>query len=105
MTTDKFENVTIVKMANIYFNGKVTSRNILFQDGTHKTLGVMLPGDYEFGTGDRELMEILNGELEVMLPSKNEAATFVLGQSFEVSSNSRFKVKLKFSVDYCCSYG
>jgi uncharacterized protein YaiE (UPF0345 family) len=58
MSGNKFENVTIIKKANSYFDGKVNSRNILFSDGTRKTLGFMLPREYEFSTGDRELMEI-----------------------------------------------
>ena len=61
----QFENVTVVKAANIYFDGKVTSRTVLFADGTKKTLGVMLPGDYEFGTAEKEIMEILAGEMDV----------------------------------------
>ena len=46
----QFENVTVLKKANVYFDGKVTSRTVLFADGTKKTLGIMLPGEYEFGT-------------------------------------------------------
>lgn len=42
----QFDNVSIVREANIYFDGKVTSRVVLFQDGTRKTLGIMLPGEY-----------------------------------------------------------
>ena len=38
----KFESVTVVKAANIYFDGKVTSRTVKFADGTSKTLGIML---------------------------------------------------------------
>ncbi len=45
-----FENVTVVKAANIYFEGKVVSRTVLFDDGSKKPLGLMLPGDYAFGT-------------------------------------------------------
>ncbi len=66
----EFKDVTIVKKANIYFNGNVTSRTVIFTDGSKKTLGVMLPGDYEFNTGDREIMEILTGELDVLLPGQ-----------------------------------
>ena len=66
--SDRFENVTILKKANVYFDGKVTSRNVLFPDGTRKTLGFMLPGDYEFNTGAREVMELLKGEMDVLLP-------------------------------------
>jgi uncharacterized protein YaiE (UPF0345 family) len=56
---DRFENVTIVKKANAYFNGKVTSRTVLFSNGERKTLGIMLPGEYEFETGDQELIRYL----------------------------------------------
>jgi len=103
--SDKFENVSIVKKANVYFDGKVTSRTVLFPDGSRKTLGIMLPGDYEFGTGDREVMEMLHGEMDVLLPGESEWKTFTTGQSFEVPANSKFKLKVKTVVDYCCSYG
>ncbi len=65
----EFENVSIVREANIYFDGQVTSRSIIFQDGSRKTLGIMLPGEYEFNTDDKELMEIMSGQLEVLLPN------------------------------------
>jgi len=103
--SDKFENVTIIKKATVYFDGKVTSRTILFADGTRKTLGFMMPGDYEFNTASREVMEMLNGEMEVLLPDQKDWQTFRAGQSFEVPANSSFKLKLKGIVDYCCSYG
>jgi len=64
---DQFENVTVIKKANIFFDGKVSSRTVLFSDGTKKTLGIIMPGEYEFGTGDKEIMEILAGSLEVLL--------------------------------------
>ena len=57
-----FHDVTVVKKANVYFNGGVTSRTILFRDGTKKTLGIMQPGEYEFSTGEKEIMEIFSGE-------------------------------------------
>ena len=71
----EFKNVTVVREANIYFDGKVTSRTVLFPDGSKKTLGVMLPGEFEFGTADKELMEILSGELDVLLPGETVMET------------------------------
>jgi len=103
--SDQFENVTVVKKANVYFGGKVTSRTVLFPDGTRKTLGFMMPGDYEFNTAARELMEILSGEMDVLLPNQSEWQTIKAGQTFEVPANSSCKLKLKEPVDYCCSYG
>ncbi len=100
----QFENVTVVREANIYFDGKVTSRTVLFADGEKKTLGIMLPGDYEFGTADREIMEILAGEMEVKLPGSDEWQTITGGQTFEVPANSKFQLQVKTVTDYCCSY-
>jgi len=100
----EFKNVTVVKKANVYFNGKVTSRTVLFPDGTKKTLGIMLPGDYEFGTDCRELMEILAGSLDVLLPGSKEWKTVKGGESFEVPAKAKFSLKVASIADYCCSY-
>lgn len=101
---DRFENVTVVKAANIYFEGKVTSRTILFANGEKKTLGIMMPGEYEFGTGAKELMEILAGNVEILLPDSKEWTPIVAGKSFEVPANSKFKIVVTEVTDYCCSY-
>lgn len=101
---ENLENVTIVKKANIYFGGTVTSRTILLPSGEKKTLGIMMPGDYEFGTADKEIMEILAGKLDVLLPGSNAWQPFTGGQSFEVPANARFKLKVTELTDYCCSY-
>lgn len=100
----EFSNVTVTKAANVYFDGKVTSRTVTFADGSVKTLGIMLPGDYEFGTGKPEVMEILSGELTVQLPGSEAWTAIKGGQSFEVPGDSRFKLKVTAVTDYCCSY-
>lgn len=98
-----FENVSVTREANIYFDGKVTSRTVHFADGTRKTLGIMLPGDYEFGTNEAEIMEILSGELDVLLPDQDWLSIRGTG-SFEVPANSSFQLKVIKVTDYCCSY-
>ena len=100
----EFKNVTVVKAANIYFEGKVTSRTVLFPDDSKKTLGVMLPGEYEFGTNEKELMEILSGELDVMLPGEKAWKTIKGGQAFEVAGNAKFQLRVKHVTDYICSF-
>jgi len=100
----EFSNVTVVRKANIYFDGKVTSRTIIFADGCKKTLGVMLPGEYEFNTAEKEIMEILSGDLEVSLPGKQGWQTIRGGESFEVPAQSKFGLKIKTITDYCCSF-
>jgi uncharacterized protein YaiE (UPF0345 family) len=100
----EFKNVTIVKKANVYFDGKVTSRTVLFADGTKKTLGIMMPGEYTFDTAAAEIMEMLGGSMEVLLPGADAWQTFREGESFEVPANATFSLKIKEVADYCCSY-
>lgn len=100
----EFKNVTIVKKANVYFDGKVSSRTIVFPDGSKKTLGVMLPGEYEFNTADKEIMEIIAGELEVLLPGASAWKTIKGGEAFEVPAQAKFSLKIKSLTDYCCSF-
>lgn len=100
----EFKGVTVVKKANVYFDGKVTSRTVLFADGSKKTLGVMLPGEYEFSTGAKELMEILSGDLEVLLPGETSWKKVRGGESFEAAANSKFRLKITTLTDYCCSF-
>ncbi len=100
----QFENVTVVKQANIYFDGKVTSRTVLFPSGEKKTLGIMLPGEYEFGTGDKEIMEILAGALDVRLPGSDDWRKVKGGETFEVPANAKFQLRVREVTDYCCSY-
>ena len=68
----EFKNVNVQKEANIYFEGKVISILISFPNGSKKTLGVMLPGAYEFNTKEKEIMEIISGKLEVLLSNKSK---------------------------------
>ena len=100
----EFNNVTVVKKANVYFDGKVSSRTIRFEDGSSKTLGIMLPGEYEFGTGDAEIMEIMAGDMDVLLPGEDHWRTVRGGESFDVPANAKFKLKVRSVSDYCCSF-
>lgn len=99
-----FSNVSIERAANIYFDGKVTSRTVIFADGEKKTLGIMMPGEYRFDTALKELMEIQAGSVTVLLPGETEWQTFNGGQSFEVPADSAFDIKVNEVTDYCCSY-
>ena len=100
----EFTNVTVVKKANVYFGGNVASRTLLFADGTSKTLGFMLPGEYTFNTADKELMEIIDGDLEVLLPESAEWQHISGGEAFDLPANTKFTVKINTPTDYCCSF-
>jgi uncharacterized protein YaiE (UPF0345 family) len=100
----EFTHVSVIKKANIYFDGNVSSRTIKFTDGSLKTLGFMLPGEYTFNTADKELMEIQSGELEVLLLGTEQWQSIKSGESFAVPANTQFTVKVSTPCDYCCSF-
>lgn len=89
---------------NEYFDGKVKS--IAFQTATlPATVGVMAPGDYEFGTSQREVMTVVSGALTVKLPGASDWNTFNPGQAFEVPANAKFQLKVAVDTAYLCTYG
>lgn len=100
----EFNNVTINKQANIYFDGNVTSRTLTLENGETKTLGIMLPGEYTFNTDKPELMEIMSGDVEVLLAGQTDWQSIQGGASFNVDGNSSFQIKVNSVTDYCCSF-
>ena len=100
----QFKNVNVVRKANIYFDGKVTSRTVQFPKNETKTLGIMLPGEYRFGTDKQELMEIQSGEVAVLLADEHEWRHYTDGDSFTVKGNSSFQINVLSVTDYCCSF-
>ena len=101
---NNYRNVDVDKTANIYFEGKVISRNIFFKDGSKKTLGLMFVGEYEFKTISREVMEIISGELNFKVDGNDNWQLIKEGMSFNVPKKSSFKVKVLELVNYSCSY-
>lgn len=88
---------------NSYFDGKVKS--IGFQTATlPATVGVMVPGDYEFGTSQKEVMTVVSGALTVKLPGSSEWQTFNGGESFTVAANEKFQLQVAVDTAYLCTY-
>ncbi|MBF0131384.1 MAG: pyrimidine/purine nucleoside phosphorylase [Magnetococcales bacterium] len=88
---------------NEYFNGQVKS--IGFQTETlPATVGVMMPGEYEFGTSQKETMTVVSGALTVRLPGEVAWKTFSPNQSFEVAANQKFQLKVAVATAYLCTY-
>lgn len=100
----QFDQVSVVKRANVYFDGKCVSHTVLFADGSRKTLGVILPGMLNFGTDAAELMEVQAGECRIRLEGSDEWKTYGAGETFSVPGKSRFDIEVVETLDYVCSY-
>ena len=100
-----FENVSVEAKANIYFDGKVVSHTIHGPDKESKTLGLIYPGSYHFGTAAPERMEIISGDCRVQLDGASETLEIEAGSSFEVPGNSGFTITVSDCIcEYICSY-
>jgi len=99
-----FDKVSVVIEANIYFDGKVSSRTILFPDGSKKTLGLLLPGEYHFNTDVPEHMKITQGVVEYRLTEADDWIKVEEGGEFNLPGNSSFDIRALEISDYCCSY-
>ena len=101
----QFPGVTVVTKANVYFDGKVVSHTVLFADGAKKTLGLIYPGTFHFGTGAPERMEIVAGACRVTLDGSTAAADYGAGQHFDVPGKSGFTIEVPAGIcEYICSF-
>jgi len=101
----EFANVTAVAKANVYFDGQVVSHSLRFSDGSKKTLGLIYPGSYHFGTQAAELMQISDGACVVTLDGQAESAAYAAGTEFSVPANSGFTIKVTEGIcQYVCSF-
>ncbi|MEW6354638.1 MAG: pyrimidine/purine nucleoside phosphorylase [Pseudomonadota bacterium] len=99
----EFKNVTVQAKANVYFDGKVTSRTIITANGEKKTLGVMLPGEYSFNAQVREKIDIGQGRCKVR-PAGGNWTEYKAGQSFIIPPATQFEIKVEELLDYVCNY-
>jgi len=102
---DQFDGVSVVKKANVYFDGKCVSHTVQFADGTRKSVGVILPSSLKFNTGAPEIMEVLDGRCRVKLAGATAAVEYTAGQSFNVPGNSSFDIETLETLHYVCHFG
>lgn len=101
----QFNHVTAIAKANVYFDGKVVSHSLLFPDQSKKTLGLIYPGKFHFGTDLAEHMQIVAGECSVKLDGESEVKTYPAGTHFDVPAKSGFHIEVTSGIcEYVCSF-
>lgn len=100
----QFDNVTVIKKANVYFDGKCVSHTVRLADGSKKSVGVILPSKLTFNTGAPEVMELLDGRCRVTLKGERTAVEYRGGQSFTVPANSSFDIETLETLHYVCHF-
>lgn len=100
----QFDQVSVVKKANVYFDGKCVSHTVLLADGTRKSVGVILPSSLRFSTGAPEIMELLEGRCRVKLADATSWTEYQGGQSFDAPGNSHFDIETLETLHYVCHF-
>lgn len=102
---DRFENVSVIKKANIYFDGKCISHSLLLPDGSRKTVGVIFPSSLTFNTAEPERVEINSGKCRIRLPGSGDWRSYGAGEHFDIPGNSSFEIETLETLDYVCHFG
>ena len=100
----QFDNVSIKKAANIYFDGKCVSHTVFFADGTKKTVGVIFPSKLTFNTAAAEVMELNAGACKIKIAGQSEWKTYRAGEKFSVPGNTSFDIETLEMLDYVCHF-
>ena len=100
----QFDKVSVVKKANVYFDGKCVSHTVMLADGSKKTVGVILPSSLTFTTGAPEVMEGVGGTCRVRLRGENEWKAWGEGESFAVPGDSSFEIACDEPYHYVCHF-
>jgi len=100
----QFDHVSVGKKANVYFDGKCISHTVTLQDGTRKSVGVILPSTLRFDLSTKEIMEVVDGKAFVSINGDPEL-TFVAGQTWEVQAGGYFQIRVEEPLHYVCHFG
>ncbi len=102
----QFDNVAVIKKANVYFDGKCVSHTVQFADGTKKSVGVILPSTLTFNTGAPEIMETVAGSCRYRLAGETAWKACTAGEKFEVPGNTSFDIEVAGEpYHYVCHFG
>ena len=100
----QFDNVSVIKAANVYFDGKCVSHTVVLADGTRKTVGVILPSSLTFNTAAPEVMEGVGGSCRVRLKGETDWKAYSAGETFNVPGNSSFEIACDEPYHYVCHF-
>ena len=95
----QFDQVSVVKKSNVYFDGKCVSHNIIFADGSKKSVGVIFPSTLKFNTGAPEIMEVVSGVCKGRLAGEEEWKTYAAGDQFSIVGDSSFDIETVETLD------
>jgi uncharacterized protein YaiE (UPF0345 family) len=100
----QFDQVSVGKKSNVFFDGKCVSHTVTLADGTRKSVGVILPSTLRFDLSTKEIMEVVDGRAFVAINGEPEL-TFTMGQSWEVEAGGYFEIRVDAPFHYVCHFG
>jgi uncharacterized protein YaiE (UPF0345 family) len=86
---------------SVYFDGNVQSLGFT-RHGRKMTAGVILPGEYHFGTEAPERMTVVSGQLEAKVGK--EWRVYPAGTVFEIPGKSGLDVRAEEPAAYLCEF-
>ena len=100
----QFDQVSVLKKANVFFDGKCVSHTVICADGSKKTLGLIFPSNLKFSTKAAEIMEITAGHCRVRMAGESAWIVYQAGQEFHVAADSNFDIETDGLLEYVCHF-
>lgn len=88
---------------NSYFEGQVQSIGYE-RNGRKASVGVIVPGEFRFGTDAPERMTVVSGQMHARMDGSETWNLYAAGTSFEIAGKSAFFVKTSAACAYYCEY-
>ena len=98
----QFDQVSVGKKANVFFDGKCVSHTVTLANGVRKSVGVVLPSTLRFDLSTKEVMEVVDGNAFVSINGAPEE--FKAGQSWTVEKGGYFIIRAEAPVHYVCHF-
>ena len=97
----------VVPRANVYFDGRCVSHTVQLDNGSRKSVGVILPGSsLLFQTAAPEVMQGAGGWCEWRMQGSQEWKRSAEGEEFSVPANARFEIRTgDEAYHYVCHFG
>ena len=105
MTTQTLDAARVTTQANVYFDGKCVSHTVTLGNGERKSVGVVLPAELTFNTGEPEIMECVAGSCEYRLAGSAEWKRSAPGERFSIPAASSFDIRVTEPYHYICHFG
>lgn len=79
-------------------------QSLSYEDEKKLSVGIIIPGEYHFGSIEKEITTVTSGSIEVLIEGNKEWHTYLKDDTFTIPAHKNFTFKTKEVSTYLCFY-